>query len=245
VPFTLAHPAAVLPLRGRGLPMPAMVAGAMVPDVPQLLGLPASRSSTHSLLGVVTVDLVAGVFLVLLWHVVLRRPLVDLAPDPWRGRLPEVVPLTPGMLVLSAPAVLVGSLTHVLWDAFTHDDTWATDHVAALRADLLGVPVYTWAQHLTSLLGLAVVAVAVRRHLAGLHEQPPKGPPVVGRWSLVVALAGGGLLGCGIAGLVAPWGFEAVVYYGAVSTVLVAGLGLAWLCTWWHLKRALRARVRG
>jgi hypothetical protein len=34
MPFTLSHPAAVLPLAGTGFPVAALVAGSMAPDVP-------------------------------------------------------------------------------------------------------------------------------------------------------------------------------------------------------------------
>lgn len=34
MPVTIAHPAAVLPLRGLGLPLSAMVIGSMAPDLP-------------------------------------------------------------------------------------------------------------------------------------------------------------------------------------------------------------------
>ena len=43
MPFTLAHPAVVLPLRGLGLPMTALVAGSMAPDLPQMLGFSGPR----------------------------------------------------------------------------------------------------------------------------------------------------------------------------------------------------------
>lgn len=243
MPFTLAHPALVVPLRDRGLPLTPMVVGAMVPDLPAMVGLEGTRPWTHSLLGAVTVDLVLGMLALLLWYVVLRRPLVDLAPDPWRGRLPDRVPMSRRAWLLCVPAVAVGATTHVLWDAFTHEDTWVTDRVGPLRAELLDVPVYTWGQHVFTVIGLAVVAVALRRYLLALPEQPSKGPPLVGRWALVVALCSGALLGLGIAALVTPWGLEAVAYYGVVTTMLVAGFGATCVCVWWHVKRRTRQVV--
>ena len=56
MPLTLSHPAAVLPLRGLDLPVTALVAGSMVPDVPLFLGWTRGYEVTHRLLGVVTVD---------------------------------------------------------------------------------------------------------------------------------------------------------------------------------------------
>ncbi len=243
MPFTIAHPAVVLPLRRLGLPLSAMVAGAMVPDLPQLVGFAGSRSLTHSLLGAVTIDLALGMVALLLWYVVLRRPLVDLAPDPWRARLPDRVPMPPRTWLLALPAVAVGAATHVVWDAFTHEGTWVTDRVALLRSEVLDAHVYAWAQHVFTVIGLAVVAVALRRYLLGLPRLPPKGPPLVARWAMLVALCWGALLGLGIAALVTPWGLEAVAYYGVVTTMLVAGFGATCVCVWWHVKRVTRQVV--
>jgi hypothetical protein len=244
MPFTLAHPAAVLPLRRLGLPMTAMVAGSLVPDLPIYVGFQDARSFTHSPLGVVTIDLALGMTGLLLWYVLFRRPLVDLAPDRWRARLPETVRVGPRVWLLAGPGVLVGAATHVVWDAFTHEGAWGVGRLAPLRESLLGVEVYEWAQHGCSVLGLAIVVVAARRYWARLPELPPRPDPLVGRWALVVALSWGGLLGMGIAVLVWPWGLEAMAYYGVITTMLVAGFGATCVCLWWHVKRRLRVPSR-
>jgi hypothetical protein len=242
VPFTLAHPAAVLPLRGLGLPMTALVAGSMAPDLPQMLGVADGRTISHSAAAVVTVDLAIGVVAVVLWYALYRRPLVDLAPDRWRARLPDRVRLTPVEWALCVPGVVIGAATHVAWDSFTHEDSWGTEHVALLRESFLGLPAYEWAQHLCSVLGLAAVVAVSLRYLSRLPEQPPRPGPLVARWALVVALAWGGLLGMGIAVLVWPWGLEAMAYYGVITTMLVAGFGATCVCVWWQVKHRWRTR---
>lgn len=244
MPFTLAHPAAVLPLRRTGLPMTAMVAGSMVPDLPVFIGSHDARSFSHSALGVVTIDLVMGMVGLLLWYVLYRRPFVDMAPDWWRTRLPEKVRIGPRTWLLAVPAVLVGSTTHVMWDSFTHEDAWGVRHVSALREEFLGVAGYEWAQHVCSVLGLAVVGFVAVRYVSGLPEQPPRPGPLVSRWAFVVVLTCGLLLGLWIAVLVTSWGAESMAYYGVISAMLVAGLGASAVCAWWHLKRRLRTPAR-
>jgi hypothetical protein len=244
VPFTLAHPAVVLPLRGLGLPMTAMVAGSLVPDAPMFVGFQDARSLSHAPLGVVTIDLALGMAGLVLWFGFFRRPLVDMAPDRWRNRLPETVRVGRRGWLLAVPAVMVGSATHVVWDSFTHEDAWGVRHVAALQEELLGVAANEWAQHVFSVLGLGVVVVVALRYLSGLHEQPPRPGPLVARWAFVVVLTSGLLLGLWIAVLVTSWGAEAMLYYGVVTAMLVAGLGASVVCAWWHLKRRLSTPVR-
>jgi hypothetical protein len=224
------------------MPMAALVAGAMAPDVPQMLGVADGRTISHSATAVVTVDLAIGMVMVLLWYAVYRRPLVDLAPDRWRTRLPDRIRLSPLEWALCVPAVIVGAATHVAWDSFTHVDSWGTEHVAPLRESFLGVPAYEWAQHLCSVVGFALVIAVTMTYLSRLPEQPPRPGPLVGRWALVVALGWGGLLGMGIAALVWPWGLEAMAYYGVITTMLVAGFGASCVCLWWQVKHRWRTR---
>ena len=82
MPFTLAHPAAVLPLRGiRFLRMAPLVIGALTPDVPYYLPLgPSGRPlrlglDTHSLVSAFTVDLALGMALL--------GPIADAPEDEW------------------------------------------------------------------------------------------------------------------------------------------------------------------
>ncbi len=244
MPFTLAHPAAVLPLRDRGLPMTAMVAGSIVPDLPQILGFSQARDLSHSLVGVVTIDLGMGMMALVLWYAVYRRPLADLAFDPWRDRLPDTVPVTVRTWLLSVPGVIVGALTHVVWDAFTHEDGWIVERSSLLRWSFEGADLYEVLQFGFSALGLPLVLYVTWRQLTRLPEGPRRPAPLVGRWALVVALTTAALLGLGIATLLAPYGIDAVVFYIVVTPMLVAGFGITCICVWWQIKcRVSRRRV--
>lgn len=176
MPLTFAHPAAVLPLMRGPLVPTALVAGALAPDAPYFLRglrIPVSAQSwwepflnattTHHWPGVVTV----GVPLALLLHLALA-----LGEKPARWALPVGVgtdatgrarrPLWFVWLVLS---LVLGVLTHALWDSFTHSDGWMVQNLAVLRADAVGA--LTWArllQHLSTAVGLVVLVVVAWRH---------------------------------------------------------------------------------
>ncbi|MER8101077.1 DUF4184 family protein [Kitasatospora sp. NPDC094016] len=187
MPFTLAHPAAVLPLLRRPFSRAALVAGAVAPDLPYFVGttgLPVSAQSwyepfvnattSHSAQGAVTVALP---YALALWGLLRagHRPLASLlsvpVPVTSSRRLRTVGELArrAGWIVLSA---LIGVATHLVWDAFTHVDGFVVTRTPWLDSTLVGG--LTWAralQHASTVGGLAAVAVYVwprrARFLAG------------------------------------------------------------------------------
>ena len=137
MPFTLAHPAAVLPLLRRPFVPAALVAGAMAPDIPYFLTAAGVRSTSagdwyepflnathaHSLSGV-PIDLLYAVGLVAAYWIV-RAPITALLPsglglpEPERPTSTRAKGQYAGWLLLSA---LIGVATHLLWDSLTEAD---------------------------------------------------------------------------------------------------------------------------
>ena len=165
MPFTLAHPAAVLPLRGvRHLRMAPLVVGAVVPDLPYYLPggryLPVTHAFVHSF----SVDLLLG-YALLASLVVLQRPLTALLSVRARALcLRALLPFRrPIEWAFAAPAILLGVWTHLLWDSFTHKDGWIVHRVEALRAPLpvgaYNSTMYHALQYLSSVVGLCVLVL--------------------------------------------------------------------------------------
>jgi hypothetical protein len=159
VPFTGSHPAAVLPLLRTPLPASALVLGSMAPDIPFFLPV-AFPWATHTALAVVTSDLLLGAAAWALWHGVLAGPALASAPAPLRNRIEGRVPLGLRPRVSSAAraglvlvALVVGGLTHVLWDEFTHPRRWGPEHLPALAANWGVLPGYRWLQYGSSVVG--------------------------------------------------------------------------------------------
>lgn len=163
MPFTPAHVAAVLPLRGRlHLPFAALAAGSMSPDLPYFLPFSAAipRFVTHSVGGVFTWDLLFGLAMWLAWRWI--APIMhDVVPSPIRNRWrPPAGTGHPPAWWAVGLAVIIGSATHVLWDFFTHAGHWATT-VGPLattypspRGSMAG---YRYLQYASGAVGLAVV----------------------------------------------------------------------------------------
>src|SRR5690242_2688651 len=112
--MTLAHPMAVLPLRGRGLPTTGLVVGSMVPDVGVFLRWYDGYELSHSPLGIVTLDLALGTALTAVWFLLVRDAVVDMAPGPVRARLVPRHRPAPREWWLTPVAVTLGAATHVV-----------------------------------------------------------------------------------------------------------------------------------
>jgi hypothetical protein len=172
MPFTLAHPAAVLPLRGlKYLRTAPLVLGAMVPDVPDFvpfakhLPLPP----THSFEGSFSSDLLIA-YALLAGIYVLRAPLTALLTPRSRALcLQALAPFHDGPRewLLAPVAIVLGIWTHLAWDSFTHPDWWMVERIAWLRAPVTIGPyngqVYHVFQYVSSLFGLAVMVMWYRR----------------------------------------------------------------------------------
>ena len=192
MPFTPAHLAAVLPLRGRlGLPFAALAAGSLAPDLAYFLpmGGMIQRRITHSMLSVPTWDLVFGLALWIAWRAL--APIVnDLAPQAVRERWRTPVGPEP-LWWKVALAVMIGAATHVLWDSFTHPGYWATTvgPLAAGYPSPIGTLTgYKYLQYSSGVLGLAAVLWFgwKRPLLAG----GPRRQPLVAAIAPVFVLAG-------------------------------------------------------
>jgi len=177
MPFTLSHPAAVVPLRrlmgGYGV-MSALVIGSMVPDLPYFLqpllmhfGWELTSQFSHSATGLLLFNIPAATGVYLLYRLILRRPMLSLLPAGVARPLvaPSPGPSTPlWALGVAVPlCVTIGALTHLAWDGCTHEKGPFVQLLPILQtqvapSDHLQFGFYRVVQHLSSLGGLAVMA---------------------------------------------------------------------------------------
>jgi len=182
LPFTLSHPAAVLPLRRfcPRLNFAALLIGSIIPDIGYYIPGLAAHRQTHSLAGIVFPGLPVGLVMLALLHL-LKRPLCFVLPQPHRDALTALAAeprrwTGPASLFMAAASVLLGAWTHLVWDGFTHRGRWGPQHLAFLNdpALLIGgqaIPLYEWLQWLSSLAGGLILLWAYHswlRRQAGL-----------------------------------------------------------------------------
>jgi hypothetical protein len=253
VPFTISHAAAVLPLQRTGnsrLPLAALMIGSMSPDFAYFLPVVVNRASSHDLEGIFLFCLPVGLALWLLFTRLIERPTIALLPVAWRQRVPRSdTTLSVRGLALASLAVVLGALTHIGWDAFTHAGTPVTDafpffHATVLTAEGQPVRVYRVLQYLSSVLGLVALAwwawnlrhaPLANRHAAEVHDSLTDRVRVVALLTVAIASAVSALVGYA-SNLHGP--FEARMFHLLIGGM--AGCGIAWLAVaiWVSLRRA-------
>jgi hypothetical protein len=142
MPFPLAHPAAVLPLRRycpRHLNFPALVIGSLSPDLGYAFGnLHVDRVSHRFWVGSFGFCLPAG--LLILWGFYFLRlrvtGILTARLNGFKDALLAVCrrPIGPPFPIVAS--LLIGAWTHILLDSITHGDGWLVEHLAFLRSSL-------------------------------------------------------------------------------------------------------------
>jgi hypothetical protein len=258
VPFTLAHPAAAVPLArplGRWGVVSALVIGSLVPDLGYLLFLPLPRTLTHGVLGLLVFCLPVGAGVYLLFHRVLAEPLVALLPASFRDRLHPLLHARPrpawGAVAVS---LVAGAGTHLVWDSFTHRSGFFVQAFPALQELLFSIwryPVYGFKvlQHGSTAIGFALLARWTARWLRRTPAAPPD--PAL---RLPAVLRRGVVLGVVVVAMAVALAAAAErppkrVNLGALSSSVGAGVpagmgtvsvGLLLYCVAWQAARAAR-----
>ncbi|MGW1067236.1 DUF4184 family protein [Streptomyces aureus] len=226
MPFTLSHAAAVLPAirgdgNGRGRLIPAvLVAGSFAPDLTYYAasvvpGAMEFGTFTHSFTGVFTVDVLIAWMLVGAW-LILREPLVALMPAARAGRTAQLLRCGAAREPVRAPiawwwyaSAVLGALTHVVWDAFTHHDRWGVELLPVLGRTLAGQPLYWYVQYSSSAVAAVVIVAFVVRALRRAPDGPLVAVPVLSAADrrLAFAVIGGLALAAAVQRAVRWWAY--------------------------------------
>lgn len=259
MPFTLAHPAAVLPLVRRPFVASALVAGAVAPDL--LYVGPIYRIATRQINGNFTLTLthqftsalwldpLLALLLLAVFNLGLKRPLIALAPPALAGRLetprrPFRIPSV-SVVVWTVVSAVVGAITHVVWDSFTHGDGYFVRQFPGFfRAQVTGAwDVNRILQYVSTVGGCLVLAVWLYRWYRRTTPQPvDERMPTWVRYFVYVAA-----IGLAVGGVVVEVGRVDGGFAGetGVRTVLIGLMsgGLIAVGAYvvlWHLERLRR-----
>jgi Domain of unknown function (DUF4184) len=173
MPFTISHAAVVLPfsrILARWRLLSAVVIGAMVPDFGLFFPWRMHRFETHSAAALLTFCLPVGLVTYWMFQYLIKTPVLEAMPDRVYARWqPYSSPANAASLrqwFWAACGVLAGAATHLVWDAFTHENArgvrmipWLEEPVVDIGAHrVMGVRLL---QDGSSLIGLVIVVALV------------------------------------------------------------------------------------
>ncbi len=253
MPFTLAHPAAAIPLArplGRYGVLSALVIGSVAPDLWYLAPWLVSRNQTHQFAGLFWFCLPAGCAIYWLYHRLMKVPLAFLFP-PWiSSRLvfflagQPAMPRAPWSAVIAS--LFVGAATHVLIDPLSHPTGRLTDALPELGFPLLvfgdwRLTIAALVQYVASVAGIALLAVWCWRWLKAAPAGEAADPMPAGGRILVLFVAAGLSVAVAAASVKAPAaGLDLAVMRSYARPAFAAGIqtlagALLAYCALWRL----------
>jgi hypothetical protein len=222
MPFPIAHPAAVLPLRrhsSRWLSFPALVVGSLVPDVAYLSPQESWSDLSHHLPASLLFGLPVGILMIAAFYG-FRTRAVEMLPAPFKQLFLPLCQRPKGSVAAVLFSLVFGIATHLFLDSFTHKDGWLVLHVAVLQLPVLAFGDQTarvchvlW--YGCSFVGVAMLFVAFERW----KEVSTSGRNVLTSAALREALL--------LAGLVLPIALIHHLIHSRLAQVLTAAFCLA------------------
>lgn len=144
MPFTLAHPAIVLPLKflpKKWISLTALIVGSVMPDLESFIKLRPEKNFSHTWEGFLYLGIPAGLLLSFFFHNVIRDPLITNLPAFLQKRYSKFIGFNwterfrkhwPVVIV----SLIIGGASHFFWDSFSHPRSWFMSFFPQLRGNI-------------------------------------------------------------------------------------------------------------
>jgi hypothetical protein len=165
MPFTLSHPALVLPITympKRFYSLTGLFVGSMVPDFEYFLRMNVNSIYSHKWLGILWFDLPLALMLTFIYHYTVRDSLINNLPKAAFIRISQFNKFSwyeyfKAKWLIVIISIIIGSFSHVFWDSFTHVTGYFVLKFHPLRHSLLffgkNIYVYDLLQHISTIVG--------------------------------------------------------------------------------------------
>ncbi|WP_270670608.1 DUF4184 family protein [Paraclostridium bifermentans] len=166
MPFTLAHPAVVIFSKNKNFNLLGLILGSMAPDFIYFLLFNPISNLGHTLLGFIILNLPICFLLNYLILKFIKNPFIINLPSKICNYYTYLINYdfnfkSPKDIFVFVYSCIVGMLTHIIWDAFTHKTGYFVVNINLLKESIhiLGyqVPFFKLLQHGSTLLGFFVI----------------------------------------------------------------------------------------
>lgn len=150
--------------------MIGLVIGSMVPDFEYFLRLRVKSIYSHTWVGLFWFDVPLGLVLTLLYISLIKNRLIDHLPKELNKRFQSFKNVSSNrysfyIIVVISISVLIGAISHLIWDGFTHPAGYFVSVIpylsSAIRFGGHDVYVYKIIQHASTVAGLTVIALSI------------------------------------------------------------------------------------
>ncbi len=192
----------------------AAVIGAMVPDFGCFFPGACQRLETHSAMALFTFCLPVGLIAYWVFQHLIKSPMMEVLPDGayarWRPFAGPADFTSARQWLLAACGVLAGAVTHLVWDAFTHEGArgvrmFPCSKTRSSTSAVIGSPELLLLQDVSSLIGLwsCWLCCATDCGVAASRARSRAAPGARRASTVGVGLRAGG--SCSVAPPVVPW----------------------------------------
>ena len=172
MPFTTSHPAIILPLKKlfpNWFSLSGLIAGAMSPDLLYFLEMTTvNRSDSHSWNGLLFICLPVGVIFCFAFHWLVKYELIVHLPSRLSEHLSGLAESqwklnTIRQWLVLIVSVLIGAMSHLFWDSFTHLNGVMVGLIPVLKTEVsfLG-EIVPWShifQHISTVAGAVAIFI--------------------------------------------------------------------------------------
>lgn len=235
----------------------------MAPDFQYFLHWTGQGRDAHTFPGIVLFTLPAAVLMFLIFQIVLKWPMVSVLPSEMQKKVIE-----PAMkfrwqgistVLVTSVSLVVGIVTHLAWDSFTHVDGWVVEQWPAMKRPLFYVgrtalQPYKLAQHGSTVLGMIVLAVWALHWYERSEVSDRPLPPGLSTRHKALVLGAGAVITIGVATVVGvghaegavdlPWLQRVTASFVVSSVDAVFACAIAYSAIWWGWVKATNPRWR-
>lgn len=175
--------------------MSCLIAGSMTPDFQYFLQMKLKGRIMHTWHGAFLVGLPVALFLVLIFHLIVKQPLISNLPVYFQSRLRNLYEVDflkqfRENFFAYLACLQIGILSHVFWDSFTHANTYFVEYIEFLSWEvehevLPDRPLFRYLQHISTMVG----AIAIAWFFHVLPQRTDAVTPITYRYWFVVVVA--------------------------------------------------------